>query len=213
MEELNGIELLVHSSIRIDKGKIIYIDPFKINKNYNDADLILCTHSHYDHFSPEDIKKVMKENTMILVTEDAFEDAKEIGFIEENIVKVKPYEEYDFFGIDIETIPAYNKHKEFHPKEKNWVGYVLEIDEVRYYIAGDTDCTKEASNVECDVAFLPVGGTYTMDYIEAASLATKINPKYVIPTHYGSIVGNKEDGELFKNSLSKKIKCELLLKN
>ena len=97
MEELNGIEVLVHSSIRIDKGKIIYIDPFKINKNYNDADLILCTHSHYDHFSPEDIKKVMKENTMILVSEDAFEDAKEIGFIEENIVKVKPYEEYDFF--------------------------------------------------------------------------------------------------------------------
>ena len=86
-------------------------------------------------------------------------------------------------------------------------------EKVRYYIAGDTDCTKEASKVECDVAFLPVRGTYTMDYIEAASLATKINPKYVIPTHYGSIVGNKEDGELFKNSLSKKIKCELLLKN
>ena len=212
MDILEGIEVLKHSSIRINKGKIIYIDPLKIYRNYNDADLILCTHSHYDHFSADDIKKVMKEDTMILVTEDVVEDAKKIGFIEQNVVGVKPYEEFEFFGIDIETIPAYNKFKEFHPKNKNWVGYVLEIDEIRYYIAGDTDCTKEASNVECDVAFLPVGGTYTMDYIEAASLAAKISPKYAIPTHYGSIVGNTEDGILFKNSLSKKIKCEILIK-
>lgn len=213
MLELDGIEVLKHSSIRINKEDvIIYIDPFQIDKNYNDADLILCTHSHYDHFSPEDIKKVMKENTMILVTEDAVNDALNIGFFEENVIGVKPYEEYEFEDINIETIPAYNKYKEFHPKENNWVGYIIEIDEIRYYIAGDTDCTKEASNVECDVAFLPVGGTYTMDYIEAANLAAKISPKCVIPTHYGSIVGNVEDGELFKNSLSKKIKCEILIK-
>lgn len=212
MFELEGIEVLKHSSIRIDKGMIIYIDPFQIDKDYNDADLILCTHSHYDHFSPGDIRKVMKSNTMILVTEDAVEDAIDIGFAKENVVGVKPYEEYEFAGIDIETIPAYNKNKQFHPKENNWVGYILEIDEVRYYIAGDTDSTKEASDVECDVAFLPVGGTYTMDYLEAANLAAKISPEYAIPTHYGSIVGNVEDGVLFKNSLSKKIKCEILIK-
>lgn len=209
---LEGIEVLTHSSIRIAKEKIIYIDPFQIEKDYKDADLVLCTHSHYDHFSKEDITKVLKKDTMILVTEDIKTEAMFLGVDPRNVIAVKPYEEYEYAGITIQTVPAYNKYKEFHPKEKNWVGYIIEIDDVRYYIAGDTDDTKEAAAVECDVAFLPVGGTYTMDYIEAAHLAVKLSPEYVIPTHYGSIVGHKEDGILFKDSLSKKIKCEILLK-
>ena len=137
---------------------------------------------------------------MILVTEDIKTEAMFLGVDPRNVIAVKPYEEYEYAGITIQTVPAYNKYKEFHPKEKNWVGYIIEIDDVRYYIAGDTDDTKEAAAVECDVAFLPVGGTYTMDYIEAAHLAVKLSPEYVIPTHYGSIVGHKEDGILFKDS-------------
>ena len=209
---LEGIEVLTHSSIRIAKKKKIYIDPFKIEKDYKDADLVLCTHSHYDHFSKEDITRVLKKDTIILVTEDVKKEAMFLGIDPRNVISVKPYEEYVYEGIVIQTIPAYNKHKEFHPKANKWVGYIIDIDGVKYYIAGDTDATKEAASVECDVAFLPVGGTYTMNYLEAANLAIKLNPQYVIPTHYGSIVGNKEDGMLFKSSLSKKIKCEILMK-
>ena len=206
MFKLDGVEVLTHSSIRIAKEKIIYIDPFNVDKNYNDADLILCTHSHYDHFSKKDIMKVLGDATMILVTADVKDEVLSWGIPKENVVGVGPYEEYELDDILIQTLPAYN------PKSKNWVGYILEINDVRYYIAGDTDATKEASSVECDVAFLPVGGTYTMDYIEAANLAAKINPKVVIPIHYGSIVGNVEDGILFKGSLSKKIECRILMK-
>ena len=104
-------------------------------------------------------------------------------------------------------MPAYNKNKQFHPKEKEWVGYIIKMEGTTYYIAGDTDYTKEASKVKCDVAFVPIGGTYTMNYVEAAALINKIKPKYVIPIHYGTIVGNPEDGILFKELLDKKIEC------
>ncbi len=212
MSELEGIYVLKHSSIKIVKEKTIYIDPYQIDLPLHDADLILCTHSHYDHFSPEDIKSVANESTIIITTEDCKSDIDKIGFIEENIYYTKPYEEFEFENIKIQTIPAYNKNKTFHPKEKNWVGYIIEINQTKYYIAGDTDNTKEASDVECDVAFLPVGGTYTMNYIEAADLARKIAPKYAIPTHYGTIVGEPEDGYLFKELIDgKEIKCEVYI--
>lgn len=210
MVNLQGINVLKHSSIRISKGKIIYIDPFQIDIEAHDADLILCTHSHYDHFSPRDIKKVANEGTVLMVTKDCIEEAKKIGFLEENIFSVKPEENFNYEGILIETVPAYNKFKVFHPKKNNWVGYILTIDGIKYYIAGDTDKTKEACNVECDVAFLPVGGTYTMDYKEAASLCYKIKPKCAIPTHYGLIVGELSYGMEFKNLIvSKDIDVEV----
>lgn len=212
MTELDGIYVLKHSSIKIVKNITIYIDPFQIDIPEHDADIVLCTHPHYDHFSPEDIKKVSNESTLIITTEDCKNEVNKIGFIEENIYYTKPYDEFEFEGIKISTVPAYNKHKEFHPKDKNWVGYIIDIKGTKYYIAGDTDDTKEASNVECDVAFLPVGGTYTMDYIEAANLARKINPEYVIPTHYGTIVGEPEDGIQFKSLIDgKDIKCEIYI--
>lgn len=212
MSKLEGIYVLKHSSIKIVKDITIYIDPFQIDIPAHDADLILCTHPHYDHFSPEDIKKVANESTVIITTEDCKDEVKKIGFIEGNIYYCKPYDNLEYEGIKISCIPAYNKHKEFHPKNKNWVGYILDIKGTKYYIAGDTDDTKEASQVECDVAFLPVGGTYTMDYIEAANLARKIDPEYVIPTHYGTIVGEPEDGIQFKSLIDgKEIKCEIYI--
>ncbi len=211
MFELDGIKVLCHSSIRIAKEKKIYIDPYKIQENYNDADLILCTHSHYDHFSIEDIQKVIGKYTKIFIQEESKQELINIGVNEENIIIIKPYEKYEYEeSVRIETIPAYNKNKNYHPKDKNWVGYIIEIENTKYYIAGDTDYTKEASKVKCDVAFLPIGGTYTMDYIEAAALANKIKPKFVIPIHYGTIVGDPEDGVLFKDLIDKKIKCVIL---
>lgn len=198
MKELEGIEVLCHSSLRFDKEKIIYFDPFKIEKNYNDADLIFITHSHYDHFSEDDILKVKKDSTIIVVTEDLTTKAIELGFKDSQIVSVKPNMELQIDNIQVKTVPAYNINKHFHPKENNWVGYVIVLSGIKYYIAGDTDMNEDNKLVKCDVAFVPVGGTYTMTAEEAAELINIIKPKMAIPIHYGSIVGTKEDAERFK---------------
>lgn len=209
---LENIEVLCHNSIRINKEKVIYIDPFKIQNKYNDADIIFITHSHYDHFSEEDIEKVKKENTKICITQDLEEKTIKLGFKKENIVIVKPNCSYKIDDIKFETLPAYNINKQFHPKENNWVGYILEIDNYKYYIAGDTDITEENKKVKCDVAFVPIGGIFTMDSYEAATFVNIIKPKIAVPVHYGCIVGNKEDAKNFKENIDKNIECKILIK-
>ena len=197
------VEVLCHSSIRIEEDNVIYIDPFKISKDYNDADYIFCTHSHYDHFSPEDIEKVRKENTIFVVTQDIKEKAETL-FGKENIFVVKPGEKYQIKGLEVETTYAYNENKAFHPKQNEWVGYIINANGKKYYIAGDTDNIKGIQNIECDIALIPIGGTYTMDYQESAQLANHIKATTIIPTHYGSIVGNKEDATKFKELIINK---------
>ena len=209
---LEGIEVLCHSSIRFNNGVVIYFDPFKIEKNYNDADVIFITHDHYDHYSEEDINKVKNKNTIIIAPEDLLIKLLKAGFEKDKIVLVKPNNNYTIKGLKFETIPAYNINKQFHTKKNEWVGYLLEITGATYYIAGDTDITEENKKVKCDVAFVPVGGTFTMDYKEAAELVNLIKPKVAVPTHYGSIVGEKEDGRNFAKLVNSEIKCELLLK-
>ena len=210
---LSGIEVLCHNSIRIAKDKIIYVDPFKVNKEYNDADIIFCTHSHYDHFSAEDINKVRKDETVLVITTDCFEKAKKIGFNEKNIITVEQNKKYEILGIEVETVPAYNLENEYHNQIDNWVGYVIEINDITYYIAGDTDLIPEIKSVNCDVAFLPIGGTYTMTAKAAANLANIIEPQIAIPTHYGTLVGTKEDAEKFKAELNEDIEGVILIKD
>ena len=202
---LEGIKVLCHSSIKFEKEQVIYFDPYKINEKYNDADIIFITHSHYDHFSEEDILKVKKEETKIVVPEDLYNKSFKLKFDEPNILIVKPNEEYEVNNIKFKTIPAYNVNKNFHPKTNNWVGYIITLDNVSYYIAGDTDITEENRKVKCDVAFVPIGGTYTMTAKEAANLVNEIKPKIAVPIHYGLIVGSKEDEEIFKNNVNNDI--------
>lgn len=209
---IENIKVLYHSSIKIEKEKIVYIDPFEIDKNYNDADIIMITHSHYDHYSEEDIEKVRKDSTKIVVPNELLADVLGIGFSQDNVITVEPNNKYEVEGMRIETIPAYNTNKQFHPKENKWVGYIIEIDGARYYIAGDTDITEENQKVNCDVALVPVGGTYTMTAQEAAELINTIKPKIAVPTHYGSIVGTKQDGEIFVKLLNPEIKGIILMK-
>ena len=209
---LESIEVLCHSCIKFNKGEVIYFDPFKIEKNYNDADVIFITHDHYDHYSEEDIDKVIKEETIIVAPEDLLTKLLKKGFERDNMVLVTPNQKYTVKGIEFQTIPAYNVNKQFHPKANEWVGYVLKIEGVTYYIAGDTDITEENKKVKCDVAFVPVGGTFTMDYKEAAELINEIKPKIAVPTHYGSIVGEKSDGISFSKLVSPEIKVEILVK-
>ena len=209
---LDNIEVLYHSSIRINKEKIIYIDPFKINKNYNDADIIFITHDHYDHYSEEDIDKVINENTTIIIPEELLTKLLRKGINKNAIITVEPNKNYIVQGIKFETIPAYNTNKTFHPKKNGWVGYIIIINGIRYYIAGDTDITEENKKVKCDVAFVPVGGTYTMDFKEAASLINEIKPKIAIPIHYGSVVGTEQDAIDFVRLLHPEIKGIILMK-
>ena len=208
---LNNIEVLCHSSIRINKEKTIYIDPFKIDRNYNDADIIFITHDHYDHYSEEDIDKVINENTVIVIPEELLTKVLKKGINKNAIITVEPNQKYMVQGIKFETVPAYNTNKIFHPKENGWVGYVIEINGIKYYIAGDTDITEENKKVKCDVAFVPVGGTYTMDFKEAAQLVNEIQPKVAVPIHYGSVVGTKQDAEEFIKLLHTNIKGVILM--
>ena len=208
---LNNIEVLYHSSIRINKEKTIYIDPFKIDRNYNDADIIFITHDHYDHYSEEDIDKVINENTVIVIPEELLTKVLKKGINKNAIITVEPNKKYMVQGIKFETVPAYNINKTFHPKENDWVGYIIELNGIKYYIAGDTDITEENKKVKCDVAFVPVGGTYTMDFKEAAQLVNQIQPKVAVPIHYGSVVGTKQDAEEFIKLLHTNIKGVILM--
>ena len=210
---LENIEVLYHNCIKFKGEKIIYTDPFQLKNNYHDADMILITHSHYDHFSEEDIRKVKDENTIICITEDLYNRTIDLGFQKENVVIMKPNHTYQILGIEIKTIPAYNTNKKFHPKKNNWVEYILNLQGYTYYIAGDTDITEENKKISCDVAFVPVGGTYTMNSQEAADLVNQIKPSIVVPVHYGSIVGEERDAKMFVQSLDKEIVGKILMEN
>lgn len=209
---IENIQVLCHSSIKIIKQHVIYIDPFKIHKNYNDADIIFITHDHFDHYSEEDIEKVKKQDTIIVIPEELYKKVLNIGFKQNCIITVRPNEQYNIENIKFETVPAYNVNKKFHPKQNDWVGYIIEIQGNRYYIAGDTDETEENKKVICDVAFVPVGGTYTMNFEEAAHLVNEIKPKIAVPIHYGSVVGTQEDATKFLKLLNSSIKGMILMK-
>ncbi len=209
---LKNVEVLYHSSIKIKDNKIIYIDPFKIDKDYNDADIVFITHDHFDHYSEEDIDKVINENTTIIIPEELLTKILRKGINKNAVITVESNKEYMVQGIKFETIPAYNTNKTFHPKENDWVGYIITLDGIRYYIAGDTDITEENRKVKCDVAFVPVGGTYTMNYSEAAELVNIIKPKIAVPIHYGSVVGTKQDAPNFIKLLHSSIKGIILMK-
>ena len=204
---LDNIEVFTQSSIRIKSSQgTIYLDPFQIKTESHDADYILITHDHYDHFSVDDIKKVAKISTILVVPARMEDDAKELANDVASIVTVKPGVYKEISGLEIETIPAYNTVKPFHPRRAEWVGYILRVDGKRIYVAGDTGLTKEARQVKCDIALLPIGGTYTMDTKRAAELANTIRPEYVIPTHYGSIVGKQSDGQTFASLVKSPVK-------
>ncbi len=206
---MNNVSVLCHSSIKITGKYLIYIDPYMIDKNYFDADYIFFTHSHYDHFSVDDIKKVINKNTKCIATKDLYKKLLNLNIDKEKITIVESNNEYNVNNLHFETVVAYNKEKEFHKKENNWVGYIIETNSLRYYIAGDTDFVDELKDVKCDIALVPVGGHFTMGKEEAANLVNTIMPKVAIPTHYGIVAGKKEDGKDFLKLLDKNIQGRL----
>ena len=197
---VDNITINTQSSIKIILDKTIYFDPYKIEKEIHDADIIFITHNHYDHMDIESINNIKNDSTKIIAPKSIENVINDIYFKE--YIYLKPDEEINVDNIDIKAIPAYNINKNFHPKLNNWLGYVIKFNNITYYIAGDTDKTIEAEKVKCDVALIPIGGYYTMDVNTAAQLVRVINPKIVIPTHYGSIVGNIDDGKKLRYILA-----------
>ncbi|MGC8662761.1 MAG: MBL fold metallo-hydrolase [Candidatus Micrarchaeia archaeon] len=207
--EMNFVKWIGHASFLIEGKQTIYIDPFKLSKNFGVADIIFITHSHFDHLSVSDISKIAGPSTIVIAPGEAKEKLKDF-----NVFAVEPQKKYDIKEIEFETIPAYNTKKErlgFHPKSNGWVGYVINVNSKSIYHAGDTDKVIEMQSIECDLALLPAGGTYTMDANEASEAASIIKARYVAPMHYKALLG-KEGSAALEEKFRNDVKNSIILK-
>jgi L-ascorbate metabolism protein UlaG (beta-lactamase superfamily) len=195
------LEWLGHSCFKIRGSKLIYTDPYRI-RDSETADIILISHEHYDHCSPEDVAKIQGGSTLIITSEDCADK------FEGEVKAVKPWDKVEVDDVTIQAVPAYNMDKDFHPKNKGWLGFIIDIGGQKIYHAGDTDVIPEMDKIKVDIAMLPVGGTYTMTAGQAAEAVEKLEPVYVVPMHYGSIVGSKEDAEELKRLCPQ---CEVII--
>jgi L-ascorbate metabolism protein UlaG (beta-lactamase superfamily) len=200
---VENIHWLGHDTFKIAGEKTIYTDPYKL-KQADTADIILITHEHFDHCSPEDVEKIQGPDTVIVTTPDCADK------LSGNIKTVIPGDKISVSGVEIEAVPSYNTDKQFHTKDKKWVGYIFTLNGQRIYIAGDTDHIPEMKTFNADIALLPVSGTYVMTAEEAVNAALDIKPNIAIPMHYNSIVGTEDDAIKFSEGLKGKIEVKIL---
>ncbi len=195
-------EWLGHDTFKLCDDIVIYTDPYKLKGELTKADLILITHDHFDHLSLEDIEKIKKDDTAVVGPPDCRDKYPDI-------IPINIGEKKEVKGIEIEAVPAYNIDKDFHPKGNKWVGYIFTMIGVRIYLAGDTDLIPEMEDIKCDIALLPVSGTYVMTADEAVIAALKIKPELAVPMHYGTVVGSASDALNFKSALEGKIEVHI----
>jgi L-ascorbate metabolism protein UlaG (beta-lactamase superfamily) len=192
---LQGVTRGTQSTLLVTNGKVLWVDSFQVDHGDPKADVLLITHAHADHCSPGDVQKVMKPGTVVVGPPDCI---SKVPVDEANKIAVMPGDRRTLDGFSIDVVPAYNIDKPFHPKANNWVGYIVSVGGRRIYHAGDTDRIPEMKTFETDVAFLPIGGTYTMNAQEAAAAASEdIKPKIAVPMHYGAVVGSDADAQSF----------------
>jgi len=212
--DFKGIEIkrLGHAGFLLSTGEVrVYIDPFKIAFDLDKADIVLITHDHYDHCSIEDIRKIVKDGTVVIMPAGCQSKVARLGARLEMKI-IEPGKQIEVGEIKVIGVLAYNINTHFHPREENWLGYVLEIGGIRAYHAGDSDFIPEMSNLgKIDVAFLPVGGTFTMRAEEAVKAALAIKPELAVPMHYDLSEGAKEDALRFVELCKKEgIRAEIL---
>ncbi|MCF8032789.1 MAG: MBL fold metallo-hydrolase [Desulfarculaceae bacterium] len=203
---VGSLHWLGHDSFRLDSSQgAIYFDPYEI-KQGPEAALILVSHDHFDHCVPEDVAKIQGEDTVILTESDS------AGKLTGKVKALVPGQEVKLGKIKVNTVPAYNLDKEFHPRANEWLGFILTVDGVSIYHAGDTDYIPEMDHLRVDVALLPVSGTYVMTSEEAVRAAQAIGPKVAIPMHYGAIVGDDNDAKKFAQALEGMVEVRILPK-
>ncbi|MEW6236333.1 MAG: MBL fold metallo-hydrolase [Candidatus Omnitrophota bacterium] len=198
---LGGFTWIKQSCFRIqDEETILYFDPYGVTGSPRDAHIIFVTHSHDDHCNVSAVRAVMKEGTVLVTEPESATKLKSLGL---ETKTMKPGDKIEWNKLKIEAVPSYNITKTNHPKSKNYLGFVVTLsDGRRVYQAGDTDNIPEMANIETDIALLPIGGTYTMNAVEAAQAAKVIHPAIAVPMHYGAVVGSAQDAEKFKQELA-----------
>jgi L-ascorbate metabolism protein UlaG (beta-lactamase superfamily) len=195
---LGKLHWLGHDSFRLDGPPVIYFDPWKLPAGSPRADLVLVSHEHHDHCSPDDIKLISDSKTILVADPTAAAKLKGARVIHVG-------ETLEIAGVTVEAVPAYNTNKKFHPKNAGHVGYIVTVGGERLYFAGDTDHIPEMKTFQCDVALLPVSGTYVMTATEAVSAFNDIQPAVAVPMHYGAgVAGNPSDARFFKDKVGER---------
>ena len=204
MSSLENVRVFTQSAIRIEgaAGTVVYFDPFALTdaEATHDADYVLITHAHYDHLSSKDYARVAGEKTVVVAPASMADDVVGLGAAATHLMHAG--EKIELPGLAVEAVSAYNVEPErlaMHPRENGWLGYVVTLDgePTRYYVSGDTDQNADNETVSCDVALVPIGGTYTCDPRQAAAFVNALRPRAAVPTHYGSIVGTYANFDAF----------------
>ena len=195
---IDNVHWLGHDTFRVSGSKTVYFDPWDVSGEPK-ADIILVSHDHYDHCSPDDVAKLSKPDTVILT------EAQSAQKLTGDVRVMTPGQSLEAHGVKVTAVPAYNVDKAFHPKANQWLGFVVEMDGVRIYHTGDSDFIPEMKDLQVDIALVPVSGTYVMDAGQAVEAARAIRPAIAVPMHYGRIVGSDDDARSFADALAGEI--------
>jgi L-ascorbate metabolism protein UlaG (beta-lactamase superfamily) len=212
----NGVKVhwLGHDSFALRGSKTVIIDPVKAHGDYK-ADILLITHEHFDHLSEDDIKRFSDSSTTVVAPRICAQPLSKLPLDKRF---VEPGSRLELKGVGVEAVAAYNLNKfrepgrVFHPKAEGRVGYLVTLDGVKFYHAGDSDATPEMKSLDVDVAFLPVSGTYVMTADEAAEAAMAMKAKVAVPMHWGAGIGTREDADRFKQLAGTSRTVEILEK-
>lgn len=204
---IENITWLGHAAFRIEGPPAIYIDPYELPDGVPPADLVLITHGHHDHYSPDDLRKIVHKGTAIVSTREVVRQVKG------DAQAVRPGDKLTVKGIELEVVPAYNVGKKFHPDHAGHIGFIMTVAGQRIYHSGDTDVIPEMDGLRVDIALLPVGGKYTMTAEEAAQAVRRIKPRVAIPMHFGAIIGSLEDAQRFRQLCPPEVEVVILEKS
>lgn len=207
-----NVHWLGHSSFRVDGTKTVYFDPWKLPRNSKRADVIFISHEHFDHCSAQDLRLISTKDTVIISDKASGKQLEGQKIQCKEIKALSPGESAQVGEIKIEAVPSYNTNKSFHTRNSQKLGFVVTIEGLTIYFAGDTDYIPEMKDCRCDLALLPVSGIYVMDAEEAAQAALEIKPKLAIPMHYGEVAGSAADAMKFKDLLAGKVEVKILKK-